>query len=160
MSIWWARPVKRKGATMRPLHRGRLPHRNSKGTAFRLFLYIGVFSCVMNTRYGPSGENRTHGLLNPIQARYQNCATPGYLQAAYRLQLDEYTRSLRLCQGPRRLFSKIFPPGHLCPCRSTSANYFPSGILSDHFPICSIHALRGSRMRCPFWNFCSEISIL
>ena len=28
--------------------------------------------------YGPSGENRTHGLLNPIQARYQNCATPGY----------------------------------------------------------------------------------
>ena len=29
--------------------------------------------------YGPSGENRTHGLLNPIQARYQNCATPGYL---------------------------------------------------------------------------------
>ena len=27
---------------------------------------------------GPSGENRTHGLLNPIQARYQNCATPGY----------------------------------------------------------------------------------
>ena len=32
--------------------------------------------------FGPSGENRTHGLLNPIQARYQNCATPGYLQAA------------------------------------------------------------------------------
>jgi hypothetical protein len=31
--------------------------------------------------FGPSGENRTHGLLNPIQARYQNCATPGYLQA-------------------------------------------------------------------------------
>ena len=29
--------------------------------------------------FGPSGENRTHGLLNPIQARYQNCATPGYL---------------------------------------------------------------------------------
>ena len=28
--------------------------------------------------FGPSGENRTHGLLNPIQARYQNCATPGY----------------------------------------------------------------------------------
>ena len=27
---------------------------------------------------GPSGESRTHGLLNPIQARYQNCATPGY----------------------------------------------------------------------------------
>ena len=29
--------------------------------------------------FGPSGEIRTHGLLNPIQARYQNCATPGYL---------------------------------------------------------------------------------
>ena len=36
---------------------------------------FGLFS------FGPSGENRTHGLLNPIQARYQNCATPGYLFA-------------------------------------------------------------------------------
>ncbi len=27
------------------------PYRNSKGTAFRLFLYIRVFICVMNTRY-------------------------------------------------------------------------------------------------------------
>ena len=35
----------------KPLHRGRSPHRNSKGTAFRLFLYIRVFSCVMNTRH-------------------------------------------------------------------------------------------------------------
>ena len=35
--------------------------------------------------FGPSGENRTHGLLNPIQARYQNCATPGYGLRALRL---------------------------------------------------------------------------
>ena len=35
--------------------------------------------------FGPSGENRTHGLLNPIQARYQNCATPGYELRALRL---------------------------------------------------------------------------
>ena len=40
----------------KPLHRGRPPHRNSKGTAFRLFLYIRVFSCVMNTRHGASGD--------------------------------------------------------------------------------------------------------
>ena len=45
------------------------PNPSPIGNKFGLFLF------------GPSGENRTHGLLNPIQARYQNCATPGYLQA-------------------------------------------------------------------------------
>ncbi len=34
---------KEKGAARKPLQR------NSKGTVFRLFLYIRVFSCVMNT---------------------------------------------------------------------------------------------------------------
>ena len=43
------------------------PNPSPIGNKFGLFLF------------GPSGENRTHGLLNPIQARYQNCATPGYL---------------------------------------------------------------------------------
>ena len=43
------------------------PNPSPIGNKFGLFLL------------GPSGENRTHGLLNPIQARYQNCATPGYL---------------------------------------------------------------------------------
>ena len=42
------------------------PNPSPIGNKFGLFLF------------GPSGENRTHGLLNPIQARYQNCATPGY----------------------------------------------------------------------------------
>ena len=55
----------------KPLHRGRQPHRNSKGTAFRLFLYIRVFSCVMNTRHGPSGETQTRGLAVPNRAFYQ-----------------------------------------------------------------------------------------
>ena len=41
----------------KPLHRGRQPHRNSKGTAFRLSLYIRVFSCVMNTRHVLSLRN-------------------------------------------------------------------------------------------------------
>ena len=40
-----------------------------------------AFCCEIVGPLGPSGENRTHGLLNPIQARYQNCATPGYLFA-------------------------------------------------------------------------------
>ena len=42
------------------------PNPSPIGNKFGLFLF------------GPSGENRTHGLLNPIQARDQNCATPGY----------------------------------------------------------------------------------
>ena len=49
--------------------------------------------------FGPSGENRTHGLLNPIQARYQNCATPGYAQSSYRSQLFYYTGWHLFCQA-------------------------------------------------------------
>ena len=29
-----------------------------------------------DTPFGPSGESRTHGLLNPIQARYQTALHP------------------------------------------------------------------------------------
>ena len=64
MSILSVRPGKGKGAARKPLHRGRLSHRNSKGTVFRLFLYIGVFSCVMNTRHGAGDRTRT-GTLSP-----------------------------------------------------------------------------------------------
>ena len=60
-------PDSRQGVTVgylvgkpKPLHRGRQPHRNSKGTAFQLFLYIREFSCVMNTRHGAGGGTRTH----------------------------------------------------------------------------------------------------
>ena len=59
LSILSARPGKENGAARKLLHWGRLPHRNSKGTAFRLFLYIRVFSCVMNTRHGAGGGTRT-----------------------------------------------------------------------------------------------------
>ena len=64
LSILLARPGKENGAARKPLHRGRPPHRNSKGTAFRLFLYIRVFSCVMNTRHGAGDRTRT-GTLSP-----------------------------------------------------------------------------------------------
>ena len=50
---------------------------------------------------GPSGEIRTHGLLNPIQARYQNCATPGYQLGDFVLltgDIGYYTRLPPLCQ--------------------------------------------------------------
>ena len=54
--------------------------------------------------FGPSGENRTHGLLNPIQARYQNCATPGYRPPLpYR---SVATRNIILRQG--RFVNRFF----------------------------------------------------
>ena len=36
----------------------------------------GIFRSYKNTLHGPSGESRTHGLLNPIQARYQTALHP------------------------------------------------------------------------------------
>ena len=65
------------------------PNPSPSGNKFGLFLF------------GPSGENRTHGLLNPIQARYQNCATPGHHPLLpYRSTGDMryYTRIRRSCQ--------------------------------------------------------------
>ena len=38
--------------------------------------------------FGPSGESRTHGLLNPIQARYQTALHP--VNRAVSNQLDYY----------------------------------------------------------------------
>ena len=60
---------------------------------------------------GPSGENRTHGLLNPIQARYQNCATPGYRPPPpYRSIGDKryYTHLSGFCQHFSASFSDFF----------------------------------------------------
>ena len=36
--------------------------------------------------FGPSGESRTHGLLNPIQARYQTALHPD-IAAGYQRQI-------------------------------------------------------------------------
>ena len=61
--------------------------------------------------FGPSGEIRTHGLLNPIQARYQNCATPGYQLGDFVLltgDVDYYTRLDTFCQQENRIFLRFF----------------------------------------------------
>ena len=47
----------------------------------RLLLFLTVI-------FGPSGESRTHGLLNPIQARYQTALHP--VNRAVSNQLDYY----------------------------------------------------------------------
>ena len=57
----------------------------------------------LTATFGPSGESRTHGLLNPIQARYQNCATPGRTWAAV-INRYYYNRLLKKV----KLFSEKF----------------------------------------------------
>ena len=90
------------------------PNPSPIGNKFGLFLF------------GPSGENRTHGLLNPIQARYQNCATPGYRPLPpYRSIGDKryYTHLSGFCQHFSASFSDFdksitkfnkFSPDFLC----------------------------------------------
>ena len=77
------------------------PNPSPIGNKFGLFLF------------GPSGENRTHGLLNPIQARYQNCATPGYLFAfaAHSLiSIPDFSRFVkRFFQISYAVFTFCFP---------------------------------------------------
>ena len=75
------------------------PNPSPIGNKFGLFLF------------GPSGENRTHGLMNPIQARYQNCATPGYRPLPpYRSIGDKryYTHLSGFCQHFSASFSDFF----------------------------------------------------
>ena len=75
------------------------PNPSPIGNKFGLFLF------------GPSGENRTHGLLNPIQARYQNCATPGHHPLPpYRSigDMRYYTRMRRPCQRIFAIFLDFF----------------------------------------------------
>ena len=50
----------------------------------------------LTATFGPSGESRTHGLLNPIQARYQTALHP--VNRAVSNQLDYYNRLHRECQ--------------------------------------------------------------
>ena len=92
LSILLARPGKENGAARKPLHRGRPPRRNSKGTAFRLFLYIRMFSCVMNTRHGRSDTTRTCDPFIPNEVRYQLRYTPIFF-----LQ-NQYSAYVAICQ--------------------------------------------------------------
>ena len=46
------------------------------GAAVVVLLYNEKRQPVKGWRFGPSGESRTHGLLNPIQARYQTALHP------------------------------------------------------------------------------------
>ena len=69
------------------------------GAAVVVLLYNEKRQPVKGWRFGPSGESRTHGLLNPIQARYQTALHPDI--AARSGGKNYYTSSLHFCQ---RLF--------------------------------------------------------
>ena len=85
------------------------------------------FCCEIVGPLGPSGENRTHGLLNPIQARYQNCATPGYLFAfaAHSLiSIPDFSRFVkRFFQISDAVFT-FYCPGFCPPKGCAKERYF------------------------------------
>ena len=75
---------------------------------------------------GPSGENRTHGLLNPIQARYQNCATPGHHPLPpYRSTGDMryYTQIWQPCQQIFAIFLDFFEESMILTVMRCFASY-------------------------------------
>ena len=55
--------------------------------------------------FGPSGESRTHGLLNPIQARYQTALHPDVWPGVLTGDVVYYSPCNLFCQ--RRIFSFI-----------------------------------------------------
>ena len=90
------------------------PNPSPIGNKFGLFLF------------GPSGENRTHGLLNPIQARYQNCATPGHHPLPpYRSTGDTkyYTRIRQSCQQIFAIFLDFFEESMILTVMRCFASY-------------------------------------
>ena len=90
------------------------PNPSPIGNKFGLFLF------------GPSGENRTHGLLNPIQARYQNCATPGHHPLPpYRSTGDMkyYTRIRQSCQQIFAIFLDFFEESMILTVMRCFASY-------------------------------------
>ena len=90
------------------------PNPSPIGNKFGLFLF------------GPSGENRTHGLLNPIQARYQNCATPGHHPLPpYRSTGDikYYTRIRQSCQQIFAIFLDFFEESMILTVMRCFASY-------------------------------------
>ena len=56
-------------------------YKKAESVRTRLLLFLTAI-------FGPSGESRTHGLLNPIQARYQTALHP--VNRAVSNQLDYY----------------------------------------------------------------------
>ena len=90
------------------------PNPSPIGNKFGLFLF------------GPSGENRTHGLLNPIQERYQNCATPGHHPLPpYRSTGDirYYTRIRQPCQQIFAIFLDFFEESMILTVMRCFASY-------------------------------------
>ena len=76
--------------------------------------------------FGPSGESRTHGLLNPIQARYQNCATPGHNPLPpYRSTGDMkyYTQIRQSCQQIFAIFLDFFEESMILTVMRCFASY-------------------------------------
>ena len=68
-----------------PSHPALPGHLPLKGKAFATALYNKKAIDHSIDGFGPSGESRTHGLLNPIQARYQTAlhpVAPGCLESA------------------------------------------------------------------------------
>ena len=59
----------------------------------------------MTDGFGPSGESRTHGLLNPIQARYQTALHPDVWPGVLTGDAVYYSASLDRCQ---LFFQRIF----------------------------------------------------
>ena len=60
--------------------------------------------------FGPSGESRTHGLLNPIQARYQTALHP---DVSLRRRLILYPENSRLSIGFSNFFRRLCLPQNL-----------------------------------------------
>ena len=58
--------------------------------------------------FGPSGESRTHGLLNPIQARYQTALHPDVWPGVLTGDVIYYSASLDRCQLFFQRFFKNF----------------------------------------------------
>ena len=56
--------------------------------------------------FGPSGESRTHGLLNPIQARYQTALHPEIVAVSLSDKID-YIKQKNVCQQFFSFFSKL-----------------------------------------------------
>ena len=72
------------------------PHYNKKATSFSA------------DGFGPSGESRTHGLLNPIQARYQTALHPDVWPGVLTGDVVYYISYHSFCQHSFSIFSNFF----------------------------------------------------
>ena len=100
---------------------------------------FGLFS------FGPSGENRTHGLLNPIQARYQNCATPGYLFAFVAYSLISIPDFARFVKRFFQISDAVFT--FYCPAFACGKDARKSVIFRNCYMLLARHARRSGWCR-------------